>query len=107
LPPLFNPLQRSQAGTEAYILRQTPPGTHMAEVVEFIEQQGWEIRYVSHNHGFNQPGTGRSVGEQSIRANAGNHRFLSNLVLTRNVTILYGFDENGKLTDVYVWHTIK
>ncbi len=107
---LLNPLRRSQEQIKNDILKLTPMGTSMEDVIKIIEsKKQWEIDYISHEHGYRRPGTpeysdialGREtiVGEKSIRVLVGEYR---NIFIT-SVTVFFGFDKNSKLIEIYVW----
>lgn len=107
---LLNPLRRSQEHIKNDILKLTPMGTSMEDVIKIIEsKRQWEIDYISYEHGYRRPGTpehsdialGREtiVGEKSIRVFVGEYR---NIFIT-SVTVFFGFDKNSKLIEIYVW----
>ena len=107
---LLNPLRRSQEYIKNDILKLTPMGTSMEDVIEIIERKRqWEIDYISYDHGYRKPGKpehsdialGREtiVGEKSIRVFVGEYR---NIFIT-SVTVFFGFDKDSKLIEIYVW----
>jgi len=107
---LSNPLRRSQEKIKESILELTPIGMGMDDVLKVIENnKRWEIRYVRYDFGYRRPGIpdpadvalgrGTYIGEKSIRVFLGDYR---NIFIT-SVTVFWGFDENSKLIDVYVW----
>lgn len=107
---LSNPLRRSQNYIKNDILKITPIGTKMEDVINIIkDKRQWEIDYISYDHGYNRPGKpdpsdialGREtiVGEKSIRVFVGEYTN----VFTTSVTVFWGFDDNSRLIDVYVW----
>ena len=106
----LNPLRRPQEHIKNEILKLTPIGTSMEDVIKIIQsKRQWEIDYISHEHGYRRPGTpdipdialgGETiVGEKSIRVFVGEYR---NIFIT-SVTIFWGFDKNSKLVEIYVW----
>ncbi len=107
---LLNPLRKSQEHIRNDILRLTPIGTSMEDVIKIVKsKREWEIDYISHDHGYRRPGTpehsdialGREtiVGEKSIRVFVGEYR---NIFIT-SVSVFWGFDKNSKLIEIYVW----
>jgi len=107
---LLNPLRRSQEHIKNDILKITPMGTSMEDVIKIIEnKRQWEIDYISYDHGYRKPGTpahsdidlGREtiVGEKSMRVLIGEYRN----IFTTSVTVFWGFDKNSKLIEIYVW----
>jgi hypothetical protein len=88
----------------------------MEEVIEIINDR-WGTPVINRAFGFRHPNPSRSpldydmrvgpliVGEQSVRLT---HIHSIPLFLDRTVRISWGFDENGKLLDVYVesWYVI-
>ncbi len=106
----LNPLRWSQGHIRNNTLKLTPIGTSMENVVKIIEsKEKWKIDNINYERGYRRPGTpnpadaalGREtiVGEKSIRVLIGEYRN----IFTTSVTVFWGFDENGKLIDVYVW----
>jgi len=82
----------------------------MEEVIEIIEgNERWGNPVINRNNGFRHPSrfvdgpngapTAATVGDQSVQTR---HRYSIPLFLDRTVRILWGFDENGKLIEVYV-----
>ena len=116
---LVNPMRRPESMATNYILRLTPLGTDMEEVISIVENhRSWNIAWIRHDRGFPHPQphtiTPRPeerpfiVGDKSIRVDAG--RFwpadiqpIMGLFMETIVSIFWGFDENGRLTEVYVW----
>lgn len=99
-----NPLTRSEEKIKENLLKSTPIGTKMEDVVKFIEsEKKWKIDYISYEQGFwhQRIYPNRTVGKKSIRAELGEYRF----VFATSVTVFWGFDENSKLIDIWVWKT--
>jgi len=116
VPMIYNPIRRPAPMIRSHILRHTPIGMCIEEAIEIIESRSrWGDPEIRRDVGFIHPNPGGSagsrwdydgrigplfVGEQSIRIF---HRYSSPLFpLDRVVRILWGFDENGKLIEVYV-----
>ena len=110
---LMNPLSRPEASVRNYILRITPLGTDMEDVIAIVENRaGWEVRLINHTSGFIHQGPripgwptderGRTViGEKSIKVE-GSYRAFYRYFLESVVNINWGFDANGKLVEVTV-----
>jgi|GEM_PF-794560 len=113
VPMFVNPLRRPQANVRNYILRLTPLGTSIEDVIETIEsRRGWEVRYINFEGGYLHPGpripgwptaqSGASIiGEQSVRIYR-NYRAFYKLFLSAAVNIYWGFDADGRLIEVHV-----
>jgi hypothetical protein len=99
---LINPLRKSQAGIEKDILKLTPMGMQMDDVIKTIEgNEEWKVRYISYERGYMHPyRENHTVGNKSIRASIGVYKAI---FIPVYVTVLWGFDENGKLIEIYVW----
>jgi hypothetical protein len=99
-----NPLRRSEAHIRSKLLRDTPLGTDLTAVHQYIIRNGWKISYVREDGGFLDQRTApsKSVGEKSIRASLGDYQ---DLPFKANVTVFWGFDEDSRLIDVWVWKT--
>ena len=108
---MINPFLRSEAGIRNHLLRITPIGTSMEDVIRVADSNnGWTIRVIREEHGVvlhprRLTPTGSSptrdfpvVGEQSVRIFLGFHGF----ILKPAVTAFYAFDENGKLIEIFV-----
>ena len=115
-PMIFNPMRRPVPVIRNYILRHTPVGTCIEETIEFLENNArWGSPIVSRNTGFLHPSrfvvgpdgrpTAATIGEKQIQ---NRYRHSVPLFLDRTIHILWGFDENGKLIEVYVgsWFVI-
>jgi len=118
LVPMFTtPMRRPHSVLRWQILRSTPIGTGMDDVIEFVEREyGWGSPGVSFDYGFAQisPGSRRPppahlgfpdhprVGVMSVSSYMGSYRNWFMFFVT-SVTVFWGFDEDGKLIDVYIW----
>jgi len=113
---IYNPMRRPTPMIRNHILRHTPIGMCIEEVVEIIsDNERWGITVINRNSGFRHPArfvdgydgrlTADTVGEQSIQ---NRHRYSIPLFPDRAIRVLWGFDENGKLIEVYVesWFVI-
>ena len=89
-----------------YILRLTPIGTHIDDVVEIMEWNGYGRLYVNLSNGFRPPPPSfydARIGVMSART-GWSFYYLTwyRWFHTTEVNINWGFDEDGKLIDVYV-----
>ena len=97
----FNPLLKSTESIRDDIIKQTPIGMSSRDVRATIENHNnWSFSGGSRTRGYinpkNPPET-RIVGVEHITANLGKKNpFIM-------VLASWGFDENGKLIDVYVF----
>jgi hypothetical protein len=101
---LTNPLFKSEETLQNDILKLTPLGTSIDEVIKIIKtRKKWRITQISNDHGYiyQKSYPLKEIGNKSIRAEIGEYGF----ILVTNVTIFWGFDENSKLIDVWVWKT--
>jgi len=100
----------------AHILRHTPIGMCMEEVIEIIEiNERWGSPITNRSNGFLHPsrfvdGDDGSVspvvvGVQSVQTRVGIYNMMP--FHRRNIRIQWGFDENGKLIEVYVGSTFS
>jgi hypothetical protein len=116
LPMIFNPMRRPVPLIRHHVLWHTPIGACIEETIEFLENNvRWGSPVINRSDGFLHPvrsvvgPDGRpfpaSIGEQSVQ---NRYRHSVPLFLDRTVRILWGFDENGKLIEVYVesWFVI-
>ena len=108
---IFNPMRRPAPMIRNHILRHTPIGICIEEAIEIIDsRRRWGDPVINPDDGFSHPSrfvdgpdgrtTAATVGKQSVHIR---HRYSSPLFLDRSVRILWGFDENGKLIEVYVF----
>jgi hypothetical protein len=102
---MLNPLTKSEEQIRDKLLEDSPIGTHMKDVIKYIEgQRNWVVRTISYDHGFYHQRVypNRTIGEKSIRVEMGDYGFF----LTTSVTVFWGFDENSELIDIWVWKTV-
>jgi len=102
---LLNPLRRSAETIKANILKLTPIGMDMEDVIKVVEKKrSWRI-HIDYEYGFSKQESGtrrKIIGEKSISAFIGEYRN----IFDTSVTVFWGFDENPKLIDVWVWKVI-
>ena len=111
-----NPFRKSEDEIYKSVLEFTPIGMSMENVIQVIEgNKNWETAYINYEHGVSQGELGRpgdSIGEKSIRVTLGKYvgTYRSGNIFT---TFIYtnfdvyvegwwGFDENGKLIEIFV-----
>ena len=107
---MSNPLRWSNEHIRANMLKLTPIGTSMEDVIKVIESnEKWKIRSIRDN-GYllvgNIPAFPSSfyehkhpiIGVKSIRAYLGEYR----MIFAVGVSVFYGFDEDSKLIDIAV-----
>ena len=112
-----NPLLRTEEGIRNYLLRITPIGTSMEEVIGVIDNhEKWSIRFISEDSGvslhptvipesssrglYNNPlFPNNIIGERSLRVYLGNYSLITRVY----VDAFYAFDEDGKLIEILVW----
>ncbi|MBQ8514068.1 MAG: hypothetical protein IJ496_01550 [Ruminococcus sp.] len=107
---MLNPLRWPEKMLRQQLLRQTPVGTDIDEVIQYLESQDeWEIIYVNHTAGYHyfdgrpyEAGVGAEIGEQSIRVYLGEYRN----PLAVDVNVFYAFDGDGKLMDAAIMKSI-
>jgi len=102
----INPLIQSENQLRNNLLEQTPIGTSMNDVVQFIKtKKNWEIDYISQEKGFVHQGRKpmETVGEKSIRVHLGEYRIFSKYYFVTDVTVYYGFNDKAELIDIWVW----
>ena len=112
---IYNPVRRPRFMVRNHVLRLTPMGTHIDDAAAIIEGiGGWRMARVNYERGFLLPAPsdpfGDAVGYMSIRVWArpywpGNLPIIGLLAQT-STSIFWGFDADGKLTDVYVWKSV-
>jgi len=103
IPIMLNPLRRPISSVRKYVLSHTPIGMSMDEVKTVIEEQKWGIAFESTEQGYSNsrlPPGQRIIGEKHIYSYMGTSRVA--LIVPVLVSVYWGFDEDGKLIDVYV-----
>jgi hypothetical protein len=95
-------LRRSERVIREWLFREDPMQSSMEEVIETIERQGWKDVETDQTSGFYDPRTvpAKLTGAKSIRVNLGEYRSAFYIV---NVVVYWGFDEAGRLVDIWVW----
>ena len=93
-----NPLHRDSESLRNNILKLTPIGSSMEDVIAVIESnEKWGNPYIDYDHGYPEYGETR-IGVQSIRVSLG--EYYDPFIVF--VTAFWGFDNDGKLVDIHV-----
>jgi len=103
---LSNSLRHSAEYTRERLLKQTPIGTSVEDVIKINKKRIWRtIDWISYEHGYgidkwNTPSeSGKTtIGVKSIRVHLGTYWVL----FRTDVIVFYGFDEYSKLVDLHV-----
>jgi len=103
-----NPLRRPTEQIRENMLRLTPIGTSIEDVINLIERNDkWEISRLNHERGYsisheipNRGSGGTIVGEKSIELYLGYYYY--QILFQTGVTVFYGFDKDSKLVDIAV-----
>ena len=116
IPMLYNPMRRSAPMIRNYILRHTPIGMCIEEVIEIIENnEKWGIPSINRASGFahsmidatgwpsEELKSGFIIGSKRIQTSAERYSIWG--IMERNVRVFWGFDEGGKLIEVNVRST--
>jgi len=125
IPMIVNPMRRPESMATNYVLRLTPLGTDIEDVVEIVSNhRNWSFRGVNYDRGFSHPRPHTLVpmpeewpfivGDKSVAvwghplSSAGYwpaYMPFSGWFFSTAVSIFWGFDEDGKLIEVYVWQS--
>ena len=109
IPMVYNPKRRPSPMIRNHILRHTPIGTHIDDVITIIERnERWGTPSINRSSGFFHPRPWDYgarffeliIGHKHIQARPEMYRIL--LLPARVTRIFWGFDEDGKLIEVYV-----
>lgn len=98
-------LRRSESSIRTVLLEKAPLGSSMNDVRSLIQAESWEVAYDDESRGFldQRVRPSKVVGSASIRAELGSYQGLPWRVY---VTVFWGFDNEGRLIDVWVWKTL-
>lgn len=89
--------------TRSGLLKKTPSGSSMEQVIIYCQSQHLEFKR-SDTAGYLNQENGKTVGKKSIWATLTESHTSS---WTISTTVAYwGFDENGKLLDIWVWKVV-
>ena len=100
LVTMLSPLRRSAEHIRENMLKLTPIGMSMEDVIRTIEgNDKWEIVYINYEYGYSITGK-PTVGEKSIQVLIGKYK--TAFLIDTYVTVFWGFDENTQLVDIYV-----
>ena len=115
---LVNPMRRPEPMVTNYVLRLTPIGTDMEEVIRLVENhRNWNVAWISYDRGFSHPRPHDVtpppeerpfiVGDKSMKVDMRRiwptNTPVMGYFMEMIVSIFWAFDEDGKLIDVYVW----
>jgi len=108
IPMIFIPMRRPASMIRNHVLRHTPIGMCIEEVIEVIENnERWGAPTVNRRSGFIIQGGGvpdfpifSVIGEQSVQTRP--EVYNVPLFHERRTRIFWGFDEDGKLIEVVV-----
>ena len=100
---MSNPLRWSNESIKVHLLKTTPIGMDMEDVVEVIESNGWKYHIRDYGNVYvngraRRSLMGQPVGVKSIAVYLGEYR----VIFARSVTVFYGFDKDSKLIDIGV-----
>jgi hypothetical protein len=82
------------------LLKQTPIGSSMEQVADYCAKLNLRLNR-SNTSGYLNQETGETVGKKSIWATIDERK--TNPLMVVTVVAYWGFDENGKLLDIWVW----
>jgi len=117
IPMITTPMRRPEAMFRNYILRITPIGTNIEEVIQVIEaRDDWGVPHIKYElgivperpwirtpRGLGQPDFPR-IGEMSVSSHMGTHfawyRWFP--LMEFSVVVYWAFDEDGELIEVFV-----
>jgi hypothetical protein len=101
---LVNPLRRPTDSVKSWLLKQTPPGSTMEEVIELIEERGWRIDRINEiGYSSKYDDTlDRSIEEYTVGVKSIKAIVEYKIVFKTDVSMSWGFDEEGKLIDIGV-----
>jgi hypothetical protein len=86
------------------LLRAAPKGSSMEQVLALCQKRGFRCQR-SDTAGFLNQDTGQAVGVRSVWATIKTGRSLM-LPFVSSTAAYWGFDQEGRLLDVWVWRTI-
>ena len=86
------------------MLKETPVSMKFNKVINKLETMNYDLK-VSKNAGFlkQEKGQSKTVGVNSIRVHLGDYWTFP--FFRTSVTAFWGFDEDGKLIEIWVWKT--
>jgi len=108
IPMISNPMRRPAPMIRNHILRHTPIGTCIEETIKVIEDnENWGTPTVNRSSGFTVEGIGipdlpifTVIGYKHIQSRPKIYNVI--LLHERSTRVFWGFDEGGKLIEVYV-----
>ena len=101
----FNPLRKAPDEIRRSLLAVTPLGSSVAAVRAIVEKKfGPEVHFRPRSGFLKQEKKTEVIGVSSLEVHLGAYREIP-IPLPTDVTAFWGFDENGRLLDVWVWKT--
>jgi hypothetical protein len=102
---ISNPLRDTEAAISNRLLTEAPRGRSIAEVEAVVRRHGWPYRLDRSTGCLDQRlRSPRTVGRQHIETNLGDYLNIP-VPLATNVTVLWGFDADSRLVDIWGWKT--
>jgi len=118
IPMVTTPMRRPETMFRNYILRITPMGTNIEDVIHVIENtDDWGGAFVCYEFGFSPRDPGHfgphglegipelsRIGEMSVSSHMGVHHAWYRWfpLMEFSVTVFWAFDEDGKLIEVFI-----
>lgn len=90
-------------GERDELLRATPKGSSVEQVLNLCRAKGFQCNR-SDTAGYLDQDTGKVVGVRSVWATIKTERS-SLLPMVSTTSAYWGFDKDGRLLDIWVWHT--
>jgi len=118
IPMITTPVRRSSTMIRNYIVRITPIGTRIEDVIQVIEDRDdWGVPHINYEfgiapqrpwiripHGIEGIPDLDRIGEMSVSSNMGTHfawyRWFP--LMEFSVVVYWAFDEDGELVEVFV-----
>jgi hypothetical protein len=107
-----NPMRRPKTWIKNDVLKLTPIGMNMEDVINvIIKKEEWKNYNINNQFGYVKDEVKNNsekifVGEKSITVFWGKYNTVFIFPMATHVTIFWGFDEDLKLIDVYIKKTI-
>lgn len=106
IPMLTTPMRRPTSMVRNYILRITPIGTSIEDMIKIAgSRDDWDIRHINLGRGFQLgPPNITVIGEMSARVHLGTYFAWYKWfpLMEWAVDVFWGFDEDGRLIEVHI-----
>lgn len=104
---LSHPLRKAEDRIKEDMLELTPVGLDMAEVIEIVKGEGWNLDWVDNSYGYGishagVPGEGTGYSEVGVESIRISDEYGILFLKHTYVVVYYGFDENSELIDIAV-----